>query len=77
MPKQSKDKKQIGELEDKRKESNLKIDCLCKEIESRRRKIGQFEDDHIDSQGNLDKLVNLFNLGIIDENWLLITYNME
>ena len=77
MPKQSKDKKQIGELEDKRKESDLKIYCSCKEIESLWRKIGQLEDDQIDNQGNLDKLANLFSLGIIDENGLPITNNME
>ena len=51
--KQSKDKKQIGELEDKRKESYLKFDCLYNEIESLWRKIGQLKDDQIDHQGNL------------------------
>ena len=77
MSKQSKDKKQIGELKDIWKESGLKIDYLCKEIESLRRKIGQLEDDQIDNQWNLDKLANLFSLGIIDENGLPITNNME
>ena len=77
IPKQSKDKKQIGESEDKRNKSDLKIDCLYKEIESLRRKIGQLEDDQIDHLGNLDKLANLFSLGIIDENGLPITNKME
>ena len=64
-------------MEDKIKESDLKIDYLCKEIEILRRKIGQLEDDQIDHQGNLDKLANLLSLGIIDENGLPISNNME
>ena len=77
IPKQSRDKKQIGELEEEKKETDRKIDDLNNEIDSLRRKIEQFENDQMDHEENLEKLSNLFKLGIIDENGLPINDDIQ
>ena len=77
IPKQSRYKKQIRELEEEKKETDRKIDDLNNEIDSLRRKIEQFENDQMDHEENLEKLSNLFKLGIIDENGLPINDDMQ
>ena len=61
IPKQSRDKKQIRELEEEKKETYRKIDDFNNEIDRLRRKIKQFENDQIDHEENLEKFCQIFS----------------
>ena len=76
VPKLSKDKQYIEELEEIKQETDNRVQSLNEEIEVLRRKIGQLEDEQINSQDNLEKLSNLFKLGIIDSDGMPITNEM-
>ena len=63
-----KDQQKIAELIEEKKESGSKVRTLSKEIDALKSKIQLLEDDLINNDDNLEKLSNLFKLGIIDEN---------
>ena len=68
MPRVTKDKQMIKALEEQKEGCNSKIIGLIKEIDSLREKIQQLEDSQLDNEKNVERLSNLYELGIIDEN---------
>ena len=77
MPRDTKEKKIINNLEEEKKGSDTKVRGLVKEIDDLRLKIQQLEDNQLDNEDNLEKLSNLYKLGIIDENGQPIDNRME
>ena len=53
---------------EEKKENDSEVRTLSKEIDALKSKIQLLEDDLINNDDNLEKLSNLFKLGIIDEN---------
>ena len=68
MPKITKDRMIINDLEEKKEENDSKMISLIHEIDELKGKIHQLEDNQRDNEDNLDKLAHLYKLGLIDEN---------
>ena len=68
MPKITKDRRIINDLEEKKEENDSKMISLIHEIDEIKEKIHQLEDNQRDNEDNLDKLAHLYKLGLIDEN---------
>ena len=58
----------IKALEEEKEGCNSKIIGLLKERDTLREKIQQLEDSQLDNEENVERLSNLYKLGIIDEN---------
>ena len=77
MLKVSKEKRQINQLEKEKKNTDAQINCLNQKIEDLRAKIKQLKDEEFDHDDNLEKLSNLYKLGIINEDGQPINNEME
>ena len=77
MPKINKDHQKLMELEEEIKEHDSKEIELNRELEALKYKMEGFEDLQKENDENLDKLSNLYKLGVIDENGYLINNKME
>ena len=77
MPRITKDKQTIQDLEEEKGEYDSKVINLIEEIEALRGKIQQLEANQIDNDDNAEKLSNLYELGVIDENGNLIKDQMD
>ena len=77
MPKISKDRQMILDLEEEKEVHDSKVKKLIDEIDDLRNKIQQLEDNQIDNEENINKLSNLYELGLIDENGQPISNRMN
>ena len=69
MPRTNKEHQFINSFEEERKGSNLKIRHLNQEIEKLKYKLQKFEDMQRKNEDNIEKLSNLYEMAIIDEEW--------
>ena len=76
MTNTTKNRLMVYSLEEEKKENSSKTKTLMYEIDELKQKIQLLEDGQKDNDDNLDKLANLFKLGIIDENGLSIYNDM-
>ena len=70
----------INTFEEEKEKYGSKINSLIQEINDLRYKIQQLEEsqqDNQDYQNNIDKLSNLYELGVIDEEGQFISKEME
>ena len=79
MPKTNKDHQKIMKLEEEIKDndSKEKEKELNRKIDELRLKIQEFENIQKENDENLDKLSDLYKLGIIDENGFVINNRMD
>ena len=77
MPKISKDRQMILDLEEEKEVHDSKVKKLIDEIDDLRNKIQQLEDSQTDNEENINKLSNLYELGLIDENGQPISNRMD
>ena len=77
MPKISKDRQMILDLEEEKEVHDSKVKKLIDEIDDLRNKIQQLEDNQTDNEENINKLSNLYELGLIDENGQPISNRMD
>ena len=77
MPTETKDKNLISALKEEKRLKDNKINELFAEIDELKQKVNDMKDEQIDSQVNLDKLANLYKLGIIDDQGLPIDDKMK
>ena len=77
MPRITKDKQMIQDLEEEKERYDSKVSNLIEEIETLRNRIQQLEDSQVDNDDNIEKLSNLYELGVIDENGNLIKEQMD
>ena len=77
MPKISKDRQMILDLEKEKEVHDSKVKKLIDEIDDLRNKIQQLEDNQTDNEENINKLSNLYELGLIDENGQPISNRMD
>ena len=68
MPKITKDRRIINDLEEKKEENDPKMISLVHEIDELKEKIHQLGDNQRDNEDNLDKLAHLYKLGLINKN---------
>ena len=68
MPRVTKDKQMIKALEEEKEGYNSKDYRFNQVDRSLREKIQQLEDSQLDNEENVERLSNLYKLGIIDEN---------
>ena len=64
-------------FEEEKEKYGSKINSLIEEINDLRYKIQQLEESQLDNQDNIDKLSNLYELGVIDEEGQFINKEME
>ena len=67
----------IHTFEEEKEKYGSKINSLIYEINDLRYKIQQLEVSQQDNQDNIDKLSNLYELGVIDEERQFINKEME
>ena len=77
MPKTNKDHQKIMKLEEEIKDNYSKEKELNRKIDELRSKIQEFENLQKENDENLDKLSDLYKLGIIDENGFVINNRMD
>ena len=77
MPKITKDRRIINDLEEKKEENDSKMISLIHEIDELKEKIHQLEDNQRDNEDNLDKLAHLYKLGLIAENGMSTNNEMN
>ena len=77
MPKVTKDKQKIQALEEEKKECKSMVRSLVEEIKDLRNKIQQLEESQQENDDNLEKLSNLYELDVIDENGQPLEDRME
>ena len=77
MPRPTKDKEKIRQLEEEKSDNFYKAKVLKLEIEELKEKMKKLEDDQKDADDKVEKLSKLYELGIIGENGELISNKME